>query len=107
MEKTLQYWPILVFLIGLGVAQGRNEMQMSAFAEDISDNETLVEQNRELLLRLQQADIRAEGQVKLEIQRLGSNVAALQGQQQTLEEQNDALQTQNEQIIRLLERLTP
>lgn len=74
-ERALKMLPVAVLAAGLiGTGYVTLERQ-AALAEDVADNAEDIEDLDEILDKLRENDIRTEGQLKLEVQRLNSNIA--------------------------------
>ena len=76
MEKYLKLWPIALMaatLIGTGYVTLERQ---SALAEEIKATKEEIKELEDLANKLRENDIRTEGQLKLEVQKLNSNIAA-------------------------------
>jgi hypothetical protein len=75
MEGLLKWVPIIVLAAGVVGSASVAQFQIKALAQQAVDLEADLEDSENTIRLLRETDIRTEGQLKLEVQKLNSNIA--------------------------------
>lgn len=74
--NIMKYWQVFVAVAAIISAASIAQFQIQAMAEDVKEAEAEQKKLIDLFNQLKETDIRTEGQLKLEVQRLNSSIAA-------------------------------
>ena len=72
----MRWLPLAASIVTVSIAAGAGQQQLYALAEDIKGVESDLTELDKIVDRLRENDLRTEGQLKLEVQKLNSNIAS-------------------------------